>query len=125
MKYEVYKDEKIIAEFADKEDAEHFLDWKREQILFQRNDEILDKVANETGYDRRYNLYMATFYTSAKDTFNILYEGYEGRYEAKRSIYVWISDKLTECENQQLCGINRHDEILYLRKFLQEIISDD
>lgn len=48
-----YKDA-IIATFADKSDAESFLEWKREKILSERNTTILDEISAKEGYDRRY-----------------------------------------------------------------------
>ena len=47
MNYEIELKGKIIATFEELEDAEHFLEYKRERLLFERNSEILDKIAEE------------------------------------------------------------------------------
>ncbi len=46
-----YKGQEIAA-FADRKDAEDFCGMKREQLLQQKNDSILDKIAEEMGLDR-------------------------------------------------------------------------
>ncbi len=47
-----YKGEEIAA-FADRKDAEDFCKTKRERLLQQKSGSILDKIAEETGLDRR------------------------------------------------------------------------
>lgn len=42
----------VIAAFTEKEDADHFLEWKKEKELFARNGMILDQIAAENGLDR-------------------------------------------------------------------------
>lgn len=54
MKYIIYDNETEIASFIDEKDAEHFLEWKREQMLQEMNSDILDQIAREHDLDRRY-----------------------------------------------------------------------
>lgn len=48
-----YKD-KVIAEFIERADAESFVEWKREKLLNDMNEKLLDKIAAENCLDRRY-----------------------------------------------------------------------
>lgn len=54
MKYIIYDNENEIASFIDEKDAEHFLEWKREQMLQEMNSDILDQIAREHNLDRKY-----------------------------------------------------------------------
>lgn len=54
MKYIIYDNETEIASFIDEKDAEHFLEWKREQLLQEMNSDILDQIAREHNLDRKY-----------------------------------------------------------------------
>lgn len=54
MKYIIYDNETEIASFIDEKDAEHFLEWKREQMLQEINSDILDQIAREHNLDRKY-----------------------------------------------------------------------
>lgn len=72
MNYEIELKGKIIATFEELEDAEHFLEYKRERLLFERNSEILDKIAEENNLDRRYpgtfsNAIVMPYYDKARE----------------------------------------------------------
>ena len=54
MNYKIEFMGEIIADFKELADAEHFLEYKRETLLNERNSEILDKIAEENNLDRRY-----------------------------------------------------------------------
>lgn len=54
MKYSILHNGREIACFEFKEDALHFLEWKREKALMNMNTSILDKIAEENSLDRRY-----------------------------------------------------------------------
>lgn len=75
MNYEIELKGKIIATFEELEDAEHFLEYKRERLLFERNSEILDKIAEENNLDRRYpgtfsNAIVMPYYDKAREQVN-------------------------------------------------------
>ena len=51
MEKVLYKGE-VIAEFKFREDAEYFLEWKRETIFHSNFNKLLDKIAMENHLDR-------------------------------------------------------------------------
>lgn len=52
MNYKIEFKGKTIAQFEELEDAEYFLGYKRESLLNEQNDQILDEIAQENGWDR-------------------------------------------------------------------------
>ena len=71
-----------------------------------------------------HNLYSDVFCVSAKEARHLLYEGYNGNPAAVINIRTWLKEKIQECETDETLGVERHDEILYLRRFLAQINSD-
>ena len=53
MNYKIEYMGEIIAKFKELADAEHFLEYKRETLLNERNSDILDTIAVENNLDRR------------------------------------------------------------------------
>lgn len=68
-----------------------------------------------------HNLYYETFHVPVRTAMQILYEGYIGQEAAKKQVRTWLLEKIQECQEEEKAGVSRHDEILYLKTFLEEI----
>jgi hypothetical protein len=73
----------VIAMFTEESDAKRFLEWKREEVLQDRNSEILDKIAEENNLDRKSpGLFPASitakYYAEAREQINQEYVISEG-----------------------------------------------
>lgn len=54
MNYKVTYKNEIIATFKDETDANAFVEWKRDRLLFVMNEKLLDRIAEENHLDRKY-----------------------------------------------------------------------
>lgn len=68
-----------------------------------------------------HNLYAETFHLPVKAAKQILYEGYVGNATAKNNVRTWLLEKIQECEKTESFNGDMHDEILYLRSFLNQV----
>ena len=76
---------------------------------------------NERKIIMLHNLYAQTFGVSVEDAKKIIYDGFENSLEAKNNVRFWLMTKINECKDDEKQGINRNDEILYLKSFLEQI----
>ena len=65
-----------------------------------------------------HNLLSETFKMPVEDANRVIYEGYQGENVAKDNVRGWLLEKISDCERSRC---DYHDEILYLKKFLEEL----
>ena len=68
-----------------------------------------------------HNLYAETFCVPIKTAMRILYEDFDGDATARIRVRTWLLDKIQECELMESNGASLHDDILYLKSFLEQI----
>lgn len=70
-----------------------------------------------------HKLYASAFGISQEEAEKIVYGGYTNSNEAKNNVRNWLSKKLAECEMAGKDNAVKHDEILYLKSFLEMMQS--
>lgn len=71
-----------------------------------------------------HKLYAAAFQISENEAVRRLYRGFTGNGEAIHNVRRALLYKLRLYEREQAEGVDRNDEILYIRQFLQELNED-
>lgn len=71
-----------------------------------------------------HKLYAAAFHISESEAGRRLYRGFIGDGEAIRNVRNTLLYNLRLYETEQADGVNRNDEILYIRQFLEELNKD-
>lgn len=71
-----------------------------------------------------HKLYAAAFHMSENEAGRRLYKGFIGNGEAICNVRSTLLESLNLYEQEQAGGINRNDEILYIRQFLDELRRD-
>lgn len=71
-----------------------------------------------------HKLYAAAFQISENEAVRRLYRGFTGNGEAICNVRRALLYKLKIYESEQAEGIDRNDEILYIRQFLEELDED-
>ncbi|MBU5479803.1 NUMOD4 domain-containing protein [Blautia sp. MSJ-19] len=71
-----------------------------------------------------HKLYAAAFHMSENEAGRRLYRGFIGDGEAICNVRSTLLQNLNLFEKEQAEGINRNDEILYIRQFLEELQRD-
>ena len=71
-----------------------------------------------------HKLYASAFQISENEAARRLYRGFQGRPDALQNVRHMLLKNLDACENEQAEGINRHDEILYFKQFLEQLKND-
>ena len=71
-----------------------------------------------------HKLYATAFQMSANEAIRRLYRGFTGNGEAIHNVCGTLLESLKLYEKEQAEGLNRNDEILYIRQFLEELKTD-
>lgn len=71
-----------------------------------------------------HKLYATAFQMSENETIRRLYRGFNGNGEAIHNVCGTLLESLKIYEKEQAEGLNRNDEILYIRQFLEELKTD-
>ena len=71
-----------------------------------------------------HKLYATAFQMSENEAIRILYSGFNGNGEAIHNVCGTLLESLKIYEKEQAEGLNRNDEILYIRQFLEELKTD-
>ena len=71
-----------------------------------------------------HKLYAASFHISENEAARRLYRGFRGKADAMQNVRHMLLTSLSACEKEQARGIDRHDEILYFKQFLDELKND-
>lgn len=71
-----------------------------------------------------HKLYASAFHISENEAARRLYRGFRGRADAMQNVRHMLLTNLSACEKEQAKGIDRHDEILYFKQFLNELKND-
>lgn len=71
-----------------------------------------------------HKLYAAAFYVSEKEACRRLYKGFSGNVQAVRNVRNILLHNLDSLEKEHAAGNSRHDEILYIKQFLDELEND-
>ena len=71
-----------------------------------------------------HKLYATAFQMSENEAIRRLYRGFNGNGEAIHNVCGTLLESLKIYEKEQAEGLNRNDEILYIRQFLEELKTD-
>ena len=71
-----------------------------------------------------HKLYARAFQMSENEAIRRLYLGFNGNGEAIHNVCGTLLESLKIYEKEQAEGLNRNDEILYIRQFLEELKTD-
>ena len=71
-----------------------------------------------------HKLYATAFRMSENEAIRRLYRGFTGNGEAIHNVCGTLLENLKLYEKEQAEGMNRNDEILYIRQFLEELKTD-
>ena len=71
-----------------------------------------------------HKLYATAFQMSENEAIRRLYRGFTGNGEAIHNVCGTLLENLKLYEKEQAEGMNRNDEILYIRQFLEELKTD-
>ena len=71
-----------------------------------------------------HKLYATAFQMSENEAMLRLYRGFTGNGEAIHNVCGTLLESLKLYEKEQAEGMNRNDEILYIRQFLEELKTD-
>lgn len=71
-----------------------------------------------------HKLYARAFQMSENEAIRRLYRGFTGNGEAIHNVCGTLLENLKLYEKEQAEGMNRNDEILYIRQFLEELKTD-
>lgn len=71
-----------------------------------------------------HKLYAEAFYMSENEACRRLYKGFIGYGQAVQNVKDILLKNLSDLEKEQAIGENRHDEILYIQQFLDELKND-
>ena len=71
-----------------------------------------------------HKLYATAFQMSENEAIRRLYRGFNGNGEAINNVCGTLLESLKIYEKEQAEGLNRNDEILYIRQFLEELKTD-
>ena len=71
-----------------------------------------------------HKIYSDAFYISENEACRRLYKGFSGNATAVQNVKEILLHNLTELEQEQAGGEDRHDEILYIKQFLEELKHD-
>lgn len=71
-----------------------------------------------------HKLYATAFQMSENEVIRRLYRGFNGNGEAIHNVCGTLLESLKIYEKEQAEGLNRNDEILYIRQFLEELKTD-
>ena len=71
-----------------------------------------------------HKLYATAFQRSENEAIRRLYRGFTGNGEAIHNVCGTLLESLKLYEKEQAEGLNRNDEILYIRQFLEELKTD-
>ena len=71
-----------------------------------------------------HKLYAEAFYMSENEACRRLYKGFIGYGQAVQNVKDILLKNLSDLEKEQSIGENRHDEILYIQQFLDELKND-
>ena len=71
-----------------------------------------------------HKLYATAFHMSENEAIRRLYRGFIGNGEAIHNVCGTLLQSLKLYEKEQEEGMNRNDEILYIRQFLEELKAD-
>ena len=71
-----------------------------------------------------HKLYATAFQMSENEGIRRLYRGFNGNGEAIHNVCGTLLESLKIYEKEQAEGLNRNDEILYIRQFLEELKTD-
>lgn len=68
-----------------------------------------------------HGLYAEAFHITKKEACRRLYQGFRGDGKAVRNVRQILLKNLDELERSQAAGEDNHDEILYMKQFLEEL----
>ena len=68
-----------------------------------------------------HKLYAAAFYVSEEEAGRRLYKGFRGDARAVQNVRNILLHNLDNLEKEHAVSANRHDEILYMKQFLNEL----
>lgn len=68
-----------------------------------------------------HKLYAQAFYMSEKEACRRLYQGFRGDGQAVQNVKEILLKNLNDLEQLEASGNDRHDEILYIKQFLDEL----
>ena len=68
-----------------------------------------------------HKIYAEAFYMSENEACRRLYKGFIGYGQAVQNVKDILLRNLSDLEKEQSAGENRHDEILYIQQFLDEL----
>ena len=71
-----------------------------------------------------HKIYSDAFYISENEACRRLYKGFSGNATAVQNVKDILLKNLTDLEQEQTLGTDRHDEILYIKQFLEELKND-
>lgn len=69
-------------------------------------------------------IHAEAFYMSENEACRRLYKGFIGYGQAVQNVKDILLKNLSDLEKEQAIGENRHDEILYIQQFLDELKND-
>ena len=111
-------------------------DIKDYEGLYEINENAVVRRVEGKGIDGRkvtthvvvsfmlHKLYAEAFYMSENEACRRLYKGFIGYGQAVQNVKDILLKNLSDLEKEQSIGENRHDEILYIQQFLDELKND-
>lgn len=95
------------------------------RVLSSKTAKGTDYIALWKDGERRtfmlHKLYAQAFYMSEKEACRRLYYGFRGDGQAVENVKVILMNNLKELEEREAAGEDHHDEILYMKQFLEEM----